>query len=532
MKPKRVFFIATLTLLITVITSSCAQPQAEKKPASKKGGQFLYFLQEPLAIDPINVQSSAGFEVAKELFDGLVDYDPRNMALVGAVAKSWSGNPEATVFTFHLKHGVKFHNGREVTAKDFKYAWERVAAKKSRSDVAYHLAPIKGFSKMQMGKADQLAGIKVKDRYTLVVTLNYPFADFPYILGHPVFSPVPKEEVEKDPKAFAESPVGNGPFMMAAPWKHRQFIKVKRFNNYYAHKSLLDKVEFKIFADENTGFLDFKSGNLNYAPIPLGQIKATDEEYGDNAIIGKPMLSLDFLGYNLKSRPLNNKNLRKAIADGIDRQAIADKIFENVRVPATGIVPPPIGGAPPPAKSFKTSFAQAEELLKKAGYPRGKGLKKLKLTFIAGSDYGPLAEAIQGSLAKLNIKVNIQPMEPGAFFKALRTGDTSLFIANWAADYPTMDSFIYPLFYSKSEDNVIGYHNKSVDRLIIRARKTLDAKARRKLYNQAEEDILADAPIAPLFYDGSAALRGRNVRDFVLTSMGYTPLEQVWFNNK
>jgi len=519
-------------LLFAIVLSSCGKSTVKKRKVSKTGGRFSYFLQEPLSIDPINVQESAGFQVARELFDGLVDYDPRNMALVGAVAKSWSSNPEATVFTFHLKHGTKFHNGREVTAADFKYGWERVAAKKSRSDVAYHLEPIKGFDKMQTGKAKHLSGVKVKDKYTLVVSLNYSFADFPYILGHPVFSPVPKEEVEKNPKAFAESPVGNGPFMMAVPWKHRQFIKVKRFSKYYALKSLLNSVEFRIFADEDTGFLDFKSGNLNYAPIPLGQVKATDEEYGDNAIIGKPLLSLDFLGYNAHAKPLNNKNLRKAISYGIDRKAIADAVFENVRIPATGIVPPPIGSAKPAASNFKNNLAKAGDLLKKAGYPKGKGLKKLKLTYISGSDYGPMAEAVQGSLAKLNIQVDVQAMEPGAFFKALRTGDASLFIANWVADYPTMDSFIYPLFYSKSADNVIGYRNKSVDRLIIKARKTLDVKARRKLYNKAEADILADAPIAPLFYNGSAALHGRNVRDFVRTALGYTPLEQVWLKKK
>ncbi|HEX21469.1 MAG TPA: ABC transporter substrate-binding protein, partial [Actinobacteria bacterium] len=449
-----------------------------------------------------------------------------------AVAKSWSSNPEATVFTFHLKHGTKFHNGREVTAGDFKYAWERVAAKDSGSDVAYHLAPIKGFEEMQTGKAKHLSGLKVKGKYTLIVTLNYPFADFPYILGHPVFSPVPKEDVEKNPKAFAKFPIGNGPFMMAAPWKHRRYIKVKRFNKYYGTKPLLDSVEFRIFADKDIGFMEFKSGSLDYAPIPLGQVKATDEEYGNNAVIGQPLLSLDFLGYNSRSRPLNNKNLRRAISYGIDRKAISDAIFEDVRLPASGIIPPPIGGAIPPAKSFETRFTKAKELLKKAGYPGGKGLKKLKLTYISGSDYGPLAEAIQGNLSKLNIQVDIQPMEAGAFFKALHTGDTSLFIVNWAADYPTMDSFIYPLFYSKSEDNVVGYRNKAVDRLIIKARKTLDAKTRHKLYKQAESDILADTPIAPLFYDGTAALHGRDVRGFIRTSLDYTPLEQVWLKKK
>lgn len=513
-------------LLIALLAGCKSTPGSKAGPTA--GGEFNYFLREPVAIDPLNVQENEGSQVAKELFDGLVDYDPRTMAVVPAVAESWSSNPEATVFTFNLRHHTKFHNGREVVAADFKYAWERVAKKNSGSDVAYHLAPIKGFDEMQSGKASHLSGVKVKGKYILVVTLNYPYADFPTILGHPVFSPVPREAVEKDPQAFADNPVGNGPFEMAGPWKHRELISVKRFGGYYGRKALLDKVNFKIFADISTGFLEFKGGSLNFSPIPLGQVKATVEEFGSNAVVGRPQLSLDFIGFNFNERPFKgNQDLRRSFSYAIDRKAIADTVFENTRVVAGSITPPPLGGSAG-SSGIKRDLSKARSLLKKAGYPNGKGLPVLKLTFIAGTGVDQFAQAIQANLADVGIKAEPEGMEPGAFFDSLHRNKINLFIANWAADYPTMDSFIYPLFFSGSEDNVTGYKNRSVDKLLLDARKSLDGSERRRLYSRAEARILTDAPAAPLLYAGSDAVHSRDVRGFLRTAQDITPLDLVW----
>lgn len=524
---KQWFFFLVLLLLIVSLTS-CAKSPKVKKITPKTGGEFNYFLQEPFAIDPLNVQESEGFEVAKELFDGLVDYDPRTMAVIPAVARSWKSNPEATVFTFNLRQKTKFHNGREVVAKDFKYAWERVAKKGSGSDVAYHLAPIKGFDEMQAGKARRLSGVKVKDKYTLEVALNYPFADFPTILGHPVFSPVPREEVEKDPRAFTEMPVGNGPFMMASPWKRRQLIEVRRFERYYGSKAFLKKVNFRIFADVNTAFLEFKSGALDFTPIPLGQVRATKEEFKGNAIVGKPQLSLDFLGFNLNAKPFkNNPNLRLAIGYAIDRQGIAKTVFEDTRLPAASLSPPILRDSTL-SKKPKRRLDKAKSLLKQAGYPRGKGLPPLKLTFIAGGGSDQLAQAIQANLTDIGVNVQPESMEAGAFFDALHENKVKLFLANWIADYPTLDSFTYPLFYSMSGDNPTGYRNASVDKLLLAARKSLDKNKRRQIYLRAETKILEDAPVVPLFFAGSSAVYDRDVRGFIRTAQDGTPLELIW----
>ena len=260
-----------------------AKPVATK-PAGEtpvKGGTLSFYIGEPAVIDPIDGQESEGIQVINQVFDSLVDFDPLTSKIAPAAAESWKPNADATVWTFKLRKGAKFQNGREVVAGDFKYAWERIAQGKNASTISYHLSSIKGFDEMQADTATELSGVKVVDDQTLEVTLQYPFADFEYVVGHPALAPVPKEEVEKDPKAFLEKPIGNGPFMMTEPWAHQQGIKLKAFADYYGDKPYLDGIDFQIFKDTNTEFMEFKAGNLDFSIIGDGQIEQVKADYGE-----------------------------------------------------------------------------------------------------------------------------------------------------------------------------------------------------------------------------------------------------------
>ena len=130
---------------------------------------------------------------------------------------------DGLTWTFHLRQDTKFHNGREVVAADFKYGWERLTDPANKSNYQTLLSMVKGYDEMTAGTAKQLSGVVATDKYTLTVTLTSPFADFPMITAMVQCSPIPKEEVDKDAAAFAEKPVGNGPFMMTEPWQHNQY---------------------------------------------------------------------------------------------------------------------------------------------------------------------------------------------------------------------------------------------------------------------------------------------------------------------
>lgn len=529
MMMRRLFSALLIMLVIGGLLSACAKPAAKPR-SGHQGGTFRYFSGEPVSIDPLNSQESEGMEITKQLFDGLVDYDPVSMKTVPAVATAWKANLNNTIFTFYLRKGVRFHNGREVTAGDFKWSWERVVRKGSGSDIAYHFAPIKGFEKLAAGKNKGLVGVRAIDRYTLEVTLAYPYAEFPTILGHPVFSPVPREEVRRNPKGFAEAPVGNGPFMMAGQWRHGRAINIKRFERYYGHKANLDSVVFQIFDSEQSGFIAFKAGALDYAPIPTGQIAASRAEYGKTALVGKAQLVVSFFGFNLSDPTLGKSvAIRQAINYAIDRQAITRIVFEGSRVPANRMIPDVLlsGGE----KEYKKDVPQARLLLSKAGYSKKKRLK-LKISYATGTGYEQVAQLIQQDLGDIGINVTLEGLEQGAFIDAMRSGKMQMFAFNWGADYPTADALLYPLLYSKSQDNLTGYASKNVDSWLLATRASSSAPERARLYSKISDKAVSEAPVAPVTFYSSRLVYGRNVRGFVRTVLDDTPLDKVWLANQ
>ncbi len=528
----RALVVLTCFMLLFALSSCKKKEPSEKGYSLRSGGTINYFLGEPVALDPAFSQEGEGLQVTKELFDGLIDYDPKTALAIPAVATKWKSNAAGDSWTFQLRRGVKFHNGREVTASDFVYAWDRAAAKKTASEAAYHLAPIKGFDKVQKGKRSHLSGVKAVGKYKLQVNLKYPFSDFPLVLGHPVFSPVPKEEIKKGGRRFADKPIGNGPFAMDGSWEHQKSIKLKKFKRYYGKKAYLDGVNFKIMGNDQTAFLQFQGGGLDFSPIPSGQIKATAKQFGPDALVGQPQLVLQFYGFNLR-KALFRKNikLRQAINYAVNRGAIVSNVYENAYVAAGGIVPPAIGDYKRPATAYTYSVSKAKRLLKQAGYPGGKGLPPIKLIYDTGRGNEDPAQIVQQNLRDIGITIELEGLEFGAFLKALREGKMSMFAAGWQADYPSRDAFLYQLFYSKSGDNVFGFSDPKVDRLLIKARKAVKSSTRNRLYNEAENEILKQAPIVPYAFVGTRIVHSKQLKGFERTALDNTPLDRVWISN-
>lgn len=543
-KKLKVLSSAAAAIAIALLISGCttSTKQSSQVSGQKTGGKLAVYLSEPAYIDPYNAQETEGIEVVANVFDGLVDFDPKTSEIRPAVAERWEANKDSTVWTFYLKKGTKFHNGREVTAEDFNYAWERIANPKTNppSEISYHLSAIKGYKEMQDGSAKELSGVNAKDKYTLEVTLEYPFADFIYVVGHPALAPVPKEEVEKGPKKFSEMPIGNGPFKMAEPWKHNQYIRLKRFDGYYGRKANLDEVDFKIFKDEQTAWLEFQAGKIDFTKsIPDGQIKAAIAKYGRSpdgyeSYPGKQVLlgaesAVYYLNANNKNEFLKNPDVRRAISLAIDRRAIVDTIYEGTRKPATGIVPPGVVGFRQNASKYCAyDKEEAKKLLAKAGFPDGNGLPVFKLSFNTGAGHEKVMELVQASLKEIGVQTELQGMEWAKLLDFRQKGEHELSRDGWIFDYPIIDSMLYPLFDSDNigKDNTSYYSNPEVDKLIMEARKELDEKKRVEKYQAAEQLILNEAPVIPLnFY------AHRGVAQKWITGLVYSPLGIVDYSS-
>ena len=352
-------------------------------------------------------------------------------------------------------------------------------------------------------------------------------------MGHPVFFPVAKEDIDKWGDEYTEHINGTGPFEFVE-WKHDQYIGLKRNDNYWGDMAKLDNVKFLIFSDEKTAFLEFKAGNLEYTAIPQGNFQAvTDDPKLKDYTIIKPLLFLYYFGLNINIEPFKeNLALREAINYIVDKQNISDIISEGTFAPATGIVPPGIKGFQENAMEFTFDPEKARGKLIEADYPNGEGLPVLKIGIDPNSPLTIIFEAVQADAKEVGINIEIEAMDWLTALEAFGKGELHFFGLGCIADYPTMDNFLFPLFYSESDDNLTRYNNPQIDNLILEARKTLDGDKRIEIYREAEKIVLEDAAFVPMFFTSSRDVYQPYVKGFVLDSMGNYDLSKVWLERE
>jgi peptide/nickel transport system substrate-binding protein/oligopeptide transport system substrate-binding protein len=539
----------------------CAPTQTSTGGSSTtpvKGGTFSYYIGDPAYIDPYNAQETEGVQVVHQLFSSLTAFDPINPTkLVPAAASSWSANSDATVWTFKLNPADKFSDGNPVKAQDFVYAWNRIASPKTLntstgkpdpSGISYHLAPVKGYDAVQAGTATAMAGLVALDDNTLQVTLTAPFGDFEYVVAHPALAPVEQSLVESGVEyngakvAFGDMPVGNGPFKMAEPWKHGQYVKVVRNDSYFGQKPYIDGIDFQIFKDPDTAYMAFQAGTLDFAQVGQGQIKAAETANGVSADgytanPGKQVLlgaedSTYYLVVNLKNSAMQNLNLRKAISLGIDRQAICDVVFDGTREPADNIVPPGIAGYQPGSWAFsKYDVTAAKAALVAAGYPGGAGAPEISLAYNADGGHQKIMELVQADLTAIGLKVKLAPVTDfPTYLKELGAGQFQIGRLGWVADYPIFDNFMNPLFNSTSADNYSKFSDPAVDSAIAAARKITNTSARIAAYQAIDKMIGEQLPDIPLMFYKHHHVTSSRVHGFVFSSMYLADFTNTWLS--
>ena len=549
---RRAFIGGSLAASSMAFLAACGKKGGDSAGASSSdGGKTLnFYINNPVCIDPYNVQEDQGTQVEFQLFDSLTNYDYDKKEIVGLAAESFEANDDATEFTFHLKK-AKFHNGEEVTSKSFKRGWERVVNPKSAvataytpSEVSYHLSLVEGYDALQNGEADELSGLSCPDDETFVVKLSAPYADFAYVASHPALAPVP-EAAEKDAKNYYLAPIGNGPFQMDGKWEDGQEINLKKFDGYYGDdKAKVDGIHFNIQKDVETAYKEFQAGNIDICDVPVAQIDAAKKDRGESKDgyhmkDGQRMLlgsepSTYYLTCNNNKEPFNNADFRKGISLAINREAICKSIFKGTRTPADGIVPPGIDGYKEGAWEFsKYDVDAAKEYLDKAGYPEknDKGDRGLTITLSYNQDGGhkEIMESIIGDLEKVGITVESDTPEWKAVLQKYTDGDYQFGRLGWIADYPIMDNFLYPLFHSDSlgGDNRSGYSNADVDNMINEARATVDDKERIAKMQEADAKIASDMPVIPIMFYTHTTAGSDRIKSFYMDAQKHAYLNQA-----
>ncbi len=460
--------------------------------SDRPDGYIYYRLStNPTTLDPALIVDVTGGLISAKLFNGLVRLDD-DMRVIPDIADKWTLSPDGLIYRFYLRKGVKFSNGREVKARDFKYSFERVLDKKTRSPNTWILDRIRGARDFMKGKEEELKGLRVVDDYTLEIELERPFSPFIYFLTMTSAYVVPEEEVNRWGPDFSSHPAGTGPFILKSWLPNRELILARR-NDYFDKKPSVKGIVYRVIPEDLTAITEFELGNIDVLSLPaLEYRRFKDNSFWRDRIRSIPGINTYYLGMNCSRPPFDNPALRRAVNLAIDRIKILQTYYEGRGRPARGPVPDNLRRWRPPTL-YSYDPAMAEEIIKREGL-RG---PKINFYVTADQEVVDIAEIIQSYLRRVGLDVKIRQLEWSAYKEAINRGEPDMFWLSWWADYPDPENFLFPLFHSSNmgpAGNRTRYANKRVDSLIELAGNTGDDKERWRYYEEAEKIIVEDAP--------------------------------------
>ncbi|MBV7273048.1 peptide ABC transporter substrate-binding protein [Clostridiaceae bacterium UIB06] len=500
---------------------------------------------DPKTIDPGLNNSVEGSHVIVNAFEGLTNLDKDEKVIPG-VAEKWDVSKDGLHYTFHLRKDAKWSDGKPVKASDFEYAWKRALNPDTASEYAFQLFYLKNGEAYNQSKdekatkkatADEV-GVKATDDYTLDVTLEGATPYFLSLMAFPTYMPVRKDIVESHPKDWATKPetyVSNGPFMMKE-LKMKDSINFVKNPNYWNTKSVkLDGIQFKVLDQESSYFAAFKTGQIDMIDKP--PVQEIPNLLKDGTAKSYPYLGTYYYDFNISAnaanvnpdaaKALKDVRVRKALSLAIDRTAITKDVSKGGEIPATGFVPS--GVTDEKGTKFKTkeylnktaNVEEAKKLLAEAGYPDGKGFPKLEIIYNTLQMHQSIAVAVQDMWKKnLGIDITLRNLERKV---QLTEANKHNFVVNrdgWIADYNDPMTFL-DIFTTTNGNNYCGYNNPKYDELITAAKHEADSQKRTAMLHQAEDMLMEDMPIMPIFEYTEVVCMNKKLKDVHVSNLGF-----------
>ena len=497
---------------------------------------------DPKTIDPQLNSAVDGSTIIHNAFEGLMRED-ENSKIVPGTAEKYEVSDDGTVYTFHIRKDAKWSDGKPVVAGDFEYAWKRALNPKVAAEYAYQLFYIKNgaayYNQEKVGDKVATAedvGVKVIDDNTLEVTLESPVPYFLSLAAFPTYFPVRKDIIEGNEEKWTLKPdtyISNGPFKMSE-WKEKESITFVKNENYWDAKNVkLETLEVRLIDDQITYLNAFKSGEIDVIESPPQAEIPTLLDEGTAKIY--PYLGTYFYVINVSDKAkdvdpkaaeaLSNPKFRKALSLAIDRQLIVDKVAQGGQAPATSYVP--AGILDSIGEEFQKDYSskcanieEAKKLLEEAGYPNGEGAPTITFTFNTDQGHQNIAQAVQ-DMWKTNLGINVElKNEEWAVFQDTRNNfQYSMARHGWIADYNDPMTFL-DMWTTGNGQNNAGYSNKEYDKLIAQAKVELDDAKRTELLHKAEDILMDESPIIPLYYYTNVLCIDKNVKGTYKSPLG------------
>jgi len=487
-------------------------------------------MAEPEKLDPGLMSGQPDGRIARALFEGLVVADPRTLDPIPGQAYRWDVSANGRRYVFHLRPGIRWSNGRAVTAGDFEWAWKRVLDPATGSRYAGILSAIENadsFNQKRLTDASQV-GVRALDDSTLEVRLTSPTPYFLHLLTFYTCLPVPREVIERfgDRWTRSENIVVNGPFKIHA-WKLRSSFELDKNPAYWdAANVKLDRIIAYPVDDLTTGTNMYKAGVIDWEPsggIPAPFLPFL-RAYADFKV-GRQQ-AVYFYSINVTRPPLDNVWVRRALNHALDRATLCNKVLKGTRPPWGLFCPSGYDGyTPPPPIAYDPEEARRD--LAKAGYPDGKGFPKFEILINTSEDHRRIAEAVQAMWAReLHIPVAVSNQEWASYLAATTGLKYEVARRSWIGDYPDPSTFL-DIMRTGDGNNRTGWSSATYDRLIGEARREADPARRMQILSRAEAVLLDDAPVIPIYHYVTMELVKPYVRGLYPTVLDYHPLKFV-----
>jgi oligopeptide transport system substrate-binding protein len=462
---------------------------------------------DPESLDPHKTSTVYEANILRDLFMGLMVQDAKAQVQPGA-AESYSVSADGKTYSFKLRQGALWSDGSPVTADDFVYSWRRLVDPATAAEYAYMLAPVVNAEDITAGKKkpDEL-GVKAVDAGTFEVTLNAPTPYFLEMLTHQATYPVNKASIDKLGADFIKpgNLVSNGAYVLTefVPNDHIKAVKNDKF--YDAANVKIDVVNFIPTEDRSTAMKRFEAGELDSNDdLPTEQLADIRAKFGDQVRIG-PYLGTYYYAFKTDKAPWDNVKLRHAVSMAIDRDYLAEKVWQNTMIPAYSFVPPGITGYETRATDYAETSQldredEAKKVLAELGYGPDKPLK-MEIRFNTSENHKNTAVAIQEQLKPLGIEVSLVNTDTKTHYGLLeQKGDFDIARAGWIADYKDPENFL-ALCKTGTGNNYAVYTNKAYDDLMAGAAAAATPEERMKLLSDAEAiGVARDLCVVPLLY--------------------------------
>lgn len=560
------------TLLIAMLVTQACGDSTQQLPLEAAGGKHfggvfkLNELGTVQSLFPLDLTQVVSFRVASPIYEGLVGLDARDLTIMPALAESWQVNKDATVYTFKIRPGVRFHDdpcfangkGREVKAEDVVWCFEQICTANERNQMFWLfqdkvLGANAHYAKSLTGdiSEERVRGIIAVDDQTVRIELSSPSPGFLNIVAHQGCWIYPKEMLTHYGTMINRHAVGTGPFKLLVN-KPGEVIMLERWKHYWKRDEFdnqlpfLDAIKVTFLEDRSQEVDAFLQGYLTMVdeiPVERADLLRQDAGTGARGFVAQstPSLTVQYYAFQVQQEPFSDPLVRQAFAHAIDRSFIVDSVLKGLGVMAEhGLVPPGFVDYPYDlVRGVKFDPARAKELLAQAGYPDGKGFPGVPLQVGGGGfAYVEVAGAVQSMLQKnLNVHVPVSVLPADQYFDRIETGETRFWREGWLADHADPENFLALLYGRNAPDdpnersylNSTRFKDAKYDSLFNLSARQANSAERARLLALAEDRAMELLPVIPLYYERAIRLVQKEVQDLPINGLELRDMSRVWF---